>query len=275
MAPRIDDASAKDQILIQWYHTTAGLKAKAACAYIENLLKKTDEKILAFAHHGIMINAISAHLEKLNVPHIRIEGSTNGSSRSERVDAFQKNSNIRVAVLSTLAANAGITLTSGSTVVFCELEFNPSTIIQAEGRAHRIGQKKQVKVHFLLAPGTADDVIWKMLMKKQANLGQAGLVDSIEYLSNTMKVTKFDLNVPDGESSEEAPEESDSDESETFYSCATTVAQSPLNVDEKSNDENQPSTSKGQNKLDEFDINEEELEEIRRLEEEMINGGFD
>lgn len=278
MADQIENPSPKDQVLIQWYHSTAQLKAKAACIYLENLLKKTNERILAFAHHGVMMNALTAHLEKLNIGHIRIDGSTSGALRSERIEAFQSNSRNRVAVLSTLASNAGITLTSASIIVFCELEFNPSTIIQAEGRAHRIGQKNQVKIYFLLAPGTADDVIWKMLMKKQANLGKAGLVDSIEYLSNTIKVSKFDLNDPDGASSQESAKsngnssknsedaakssgdnhDSDSDSSETFYSCVTTLDQSP---------------QKEQNAND--GLNEYEREELRKLELEMNSGTFD
>lgn len=68
-----------------------------------------------------------------------------------------------------------------------------STIIQAEARAHRIGQKKQVKIFYLLAPGTADDVIWKMIAKKQGDLGKAGLVDKVEFLSSNMETTKFSI----------------------------------------------------------------------------------
>lgn len=263
MGTRIDNASAKDEVLIKWYQSTALLKARAVCAFIENLLKTTNEKILAFGHHGIMLNALSAHLEKLRIAHIRIDGGTIGSVRSDRVETFQNNPKVRVAVLSTLAANAGITLTAASCVVFCELEFNPSTIIQAEGRAHRIGQKNQVKVYFLLAPGTADDVIWKMLMKKQTNLGKAGLVDAIEYLSNTMKVTKFDCQAPPEENNSLNNNETDESANEsvdTFYSCNTYADESPV--------------QNNQEAVDDFPMSTEELEEIRRLEEEILRGEF-
>ena len=42
-------------------------------------------------------------------------------------------------------------------------------------RAHRIGQSDSVAVKYLVAKGTADDVLWPMLQKKLDVLNQAGL----------------------------------------------------------------------------------------------------
>lgn len=46
---------------------------------------------------------------------------------------------------------------------------------QAEARAHRIGQSQAVVCRYLLAQGTADDIIWEMLKNKQNTLNKAGL----------------------------------------------------------------------------------------------------
>lgn len=46
---------------------------------------------------------------------------------------------------------------------------------QAESRAHRIGQERNVVVKYLLALGTADDPIWALLKKKQKILNEIGL----------------------------------------------------------------------------------------------------
>lgn len=61
--------------------------------------------------------------------------------------------------------------------MFAELYWNPGVLIQAEDRAHRIGQKDSVLVQYLLAGGTADDVIWPMIERKLEVLGRVGLSD--------------------------------------------------------------------------------------------------
>lgn len=60
----------------------------------------------------------------------------------------------------------GLTFTAASHVVFAELYWNPGHIKQAEDRAHRIGQTSSVNVHYLIAKGTFDTVMWSMLNRK-------------------------------------------------------------------------------------------------------------
>ena len=69
-------------------------------------------------------------------------------------------------MLSITAAGQGLTLTAASTVVFGELHWTPSTLIQAEDRAHRIGQKAAVNIHYLCARNTVDDYLWASLQQK-------------------------------------------------------------------------------------------------------------
>lgn len=50
--------------------------------------------------------------------------------------------------------------------MFAELYWDPGHIKQAEDRAHRIGQCSSVNIHFLIAKGTMDILMWAMLNRK-------------------------------------------------------------------------------------------------------------
>ena len=74
-----------------------------------------------------------------------------------------------------MALLQGLTLTSASVVVFAELDWTPGTLEQCEDRAHRIGQRDAVHVHYLVAAGSLDDWVWSALSKKvsEPNLPQS------------------------------------------------------------------------------------------------------
>ena len=63
-------------------------------------------------------------------------------------------------------SHQGLTLTAAHHVVFAELHYTPGVIIQAEDRAHRIGQTLPVNVHYLIARGTVDEILWGMIRRK-------------------------------------------------------------------------------------------------------------
>ncbi|KAM1086379.1 hypothetical protein ACFX2B_011892 [Malus domestica] len=140
-------------------------------------------KFLVFAHHQSMIDSIYQFLLKKKVGCIRIDGSIPTVARQAYVTEFQEKDSIKAAVLSIKAGGVGLTLTAASTVIFAELSWTPGDLIQAEDRAHRIGQVSSVNIYYLLANDTVDDIIWDVVQSKLENLGQ--MLDGHE---NTMEV---------------------------------------------------------------------------------------
>ncbi|XP_030909261.1 SWI/SNF-related matrix-associated actin-dependent regulator of chromatin subfamily A-like protein 1 isoform X2 [Melopsittacus undulatus] len=178
----------KEALLI-FYSSTAEAKIHSVIEYVLDLLESGNNKFLVFAHHKIVLDAIVAELEKKHVEYIRIDGSTPSAERQSLCQKFQLSEEQVVAVLSLTAANMGLTLSAADLVVFAELFWNPGVLIQAEDRAHRIGQTSSVNIHYLVAKGTADDYLWPMIEEKIKVLGEAGLSET--DFSRTAESTNY------------------------------------------------------------------------------------
>ncbi|KAM5228871.1 SWI/SNF-related matrix-associated actin-dependent regulator of chromatin subfamily A-like protein 1 [Ctenodactylus gundi] len=180
-AQEMTKTSTKQQqkeALIVFFNRTAEAKTPCVIEYILDLLESGREKFLVFAHHKVVLDAVTKELERKRVPHIRIDGSTPSADREELCQQFQLSDRHAVAVLSITAVNMGLTFSSADLVVFAELFWNPGVLIQAEDRVHRIGQTKSVGIHYLVARGTADDYLWPLIQEKIKVLGEAGLSDT-------------------------------------------------------------------------------------------------
>jgi hypothetical protein len=125
-----------------------------------------------FVFQKDVIDGLCSVLDENKKPHIRIDGSTPSSQRQALVDLFQTTPTCRVAVLSITAAGVGLTLTAASNVFFAELFYNPGALMQAEDRAHRIGQNDTVNVQYLVARNTIDEHLFRILNTKIAVLGE-------------------------------------------------------------------------------------------------------
>eukprot|EP00075_Anas_platyrhynchos_P027954 XP_027317207.1 SWI/SNF-related matrix-associated actin-dependent regulator of chromatin subfamily A-like protein 1 [Anas platyrhynchos] len=189
MAKGYGNKQQEKEALLLFYNRTAEAKIHSVVEYILELLESGKDKFLVFAHHKIMLDAIVEELEKKRVEYIRIDGSTSSAERQSLCQKFQLSEKQAVAVLSLTAANMGLTLSAADLVVFAELFWNPGVLIQAEDRAHRIGQTSSVNVHYLVAKGTADDFLWPMIQEKIKVLGEAGLSET--NFSSTAESTDY------------------------------------------------------------------------------------
>ncbi|XP_027691539.1 DNA annealing helicase and endonuclease ZRANB3 isoform X6 [Vombatus ursinus] len=153
-------------LMTRMFKQTAIAKAGAAKDYIKMMLQNDSLKFLVFAHHLSMLQACTEAVIESKVRYIRIDGSVPSSERIYLVNQFQKDPDTRVAILSIQAAGQGLTFTAATHVIFAELYWDPGHIKQAEDRAHRIGQCSSVNIHYLIANGTLDTLMWGMLNRK-------------------------------------------------------------------------------------------------------------
>lgn len=120
-------------------------------------------KLIVFAHHMIMLDGLEQAISQKGYKYMRIDGNVSSEERHKRVNNFQEDAKTVVALLSITAAGVGLTLTASSTIVFAELHWTPGIMIQAEDRAHRIGQKSSVNCHYLIGESTLDEMLYRYL----------------------------------------------------------------------------------------------------------------
>lgn len=82
----------------------------------------------------------------------RIDGGVSQADRQQQIKAFNTERDYKLFLLSTRAGGLGINLTSADTVVIFDSDWNPQQDLQAQDRAHRIGQTKVPSASSLTFP---------------------------------------------------------------------------------------------------------------------------
>jgi len=176
-----------------------------------------------------------------------MDGQTSMAKRHDLVQQFQEVNEIRIALLGISATGIGLTLTAASTILFAEMHWTPAIMLQAEDRAHRIGQVNSVNCHYLYGSGTLDDKLYMKLDQKlgivsemidglrkdlevENNLkkGDIGAISIDKTLGNKTKVIKNHNNNPINEM-----DPSDKKEKITSFFEVVGVKSSNANTEEK------------------------------------------
>ena len=126
---------------------------------------ETGGPLILFAHHHVVIDKIIEELEKKKVRVGEITGTVNNTKRDEAVKKFQ-NKELDVLIGSIGSMGTGLTLTAASQVIFAELPWTPGELMQAEDRAHRIGQKDAVLVQYIVVENSIDQKMTRILKTK-------------------------------------------------------------------------------------------------------------
>ncbi|KAL7988404.1 hypothetical protein Chor_007323 [Crotalus horridus] len=111
------------------------------------------------------LNLLDKLLSFLYDSYERLDGSVRGEERHLAINNFGQQP-IFVFLLSTKAGGVGINLTAADTVIFVDSDFNPQNDVQAAARAHRIGQKKLVKIIRLVGRDTVEEIIYRRAISK-------------------------------------------------------------------------------------------------------------
>jgi SWI/SNF-related matrix-associated actin-dependent regulator of chromatin subfamily A-like protein 1 len=140
-------------------------KLHAALAWIHDFLA-SGESLVVFARHVEVQKAVLGRFPQA----AHLFGSDSIEAREAAVQAFQGEDGPQLIVGATRVAGQGITLTRASNVAFLELEWTPALHDQAEDRCHRIGQRDAVTAWYLLAAGTIDETMARLIARKRGHV---------------------------------------------------------------------------------------------------------
>jgi len=170
---------AELQIFVAEYKATRKYMQKDSCyldaGKITVLLKlledyiKQGRKVLIFSQFTQILDILQAILDQRDINYLILKGTTAVDTRQALVDRFTKEDmKLPVFLLSTKAGGMGINLTAASVVILFDQDFNPHNDKQAQDRAYRIGQKRDVEVVKLITRGTIEEDMLKLGQTKLA-----------------------------------------------------------------------------------------------------------
>lgn len=139
-------------------------------------------KVLIFSQSVQMLDIIQLTIESVPYKFLRMDGHTPVNTRLNTVDEFNVNPEIPIMLLTTRVGGVGLNLVAASRVIIFDPDWNPTVDNQAQERAWRIGQEKDVVVYRLLCKGTIEEKIYKRQIFKLC------LSDKILTNSNIQKV---------------------------------------------------------------------------------------
>ena len=162
----VDDWAMESRPLVSQLHRGTGLaKIPAALEWITNHIEGTSNRpLIVWAVHTDVIIGLEKALRKAHSD-LRVRtfyGATPPQQRDQTVSAFQAGE-VEVLIAQIVAAGTGLTLTRASDALFVETDWTPANVVQAEDRIHRISQNQPVTITTLLAAGTLDPVIHRVL----------------------------------------------------------------------------------------------------------------
>ncbi|KXT05179.1 hypothetical protein AC578_8395 [Pseudocercospora eumusae] len=150
-------------------------KIEKTMEILEDIMKdKEGEKVLIFSQWTSLLDLLEIPIDEQDYTYRRYDGGMSAPMRGNAVDDFcDERKNVRIMLVSLKAGNAGLNLNMASQVIILDPFWNPYIEEQAIDRAHRIGQKRPVKVHRVLIKDTVEDRIIALQDKKRRLISEA------------------------------------------------------------------------------------------------------
>nr|XP_018913834.1 PREDICTED: ATP-dependent helicase brm-like isoform X2 [Bemisia tabaci] len=170
-------------------------------------LKATNHRVLLFCQMTQLMTIMEDYFNLQGFSYLRLDGTTKAEDRGDLLKKFNSpDSDYFLFLLSTRAGGLGLNLQSADTVIIFDSDWNPHQDLQAQDRAHRIGQKNEVRVLRLMTVNSVEERIlaaarYKLNMDEKVI--QAGMFDQKSTGSERQQFLQSILHQDDAEDEEE------------------------------------------------------------------------
>ncbi|CAB3380987.1 Hypothetical predicted protein [Cloeon dipterum] len=170
-------------------------------------LKATNHRVLLFCQMTQLMTILEDYLGWRNFSYLRLDGTTKSDERGDLLKRFNsKESTYFIFLLSTRAGGLGLNLQAADTVIIFDSDWNPHQDLQAQDRAHRIGQQNEVRVLRLMTVNSVEERIlaaarYKLNMDEKVI--QAGMFDQKSTGSERQQFLQSILHQDETEEEEE------------------------------------------------------------------------
>ncbi|CAK7211793.1 transcriptional regulator [Sporothrix curviconia] len=152
--------------------------------------KATGHRVLMFFQMTAIMDIMEDYLRYRGYQYLRLDGTTKADERSDLLREFNApDSPYFMFLLSTRAGGLGLNLQTADTVIIYDSDWNPHQDLQAQDRAHRIGQKNEVRILRLI---TSTSVEEKILERARYKLDMDGKVIQAGRFDNKSSETDRD-----------------------------------------------------------------------------------
>ncbi|MCJ1251035.1 hypothetical protein MMC30_008266 [Trapelia coarctata] len=131
------------------------------------------DKVLVFSHSVRLLKMLQMLFNHTSYNVSYLDGAMSYEDRAKTVDDFNSDPVQFVFLISTKAGGVGLNITSANKVVIMDPNWNPAYDLQAQDRAYRIGQIRDVEVFRLISAGTIEEIVYarQIYKQQQANIG--------------------------------------------------------------------------------------------------------
>jgi ATP-dependent helicase STH1/SNF2 len=156
-------------------------------------LKAAGHRVLLFSQMVELMNFLEQFFLLRGFQYLRLDGNTSSEEREKRMYQFNDpDSPYFIFLLSTRAGGLGLNLATADTVIIFDSDWNPMMDAQAQDRAHRIGQKNEVRVFRLLTTSPIEERILSRANDKRNLTGL--VVEAGKFSSKTAGASAFQEN---------------------------------------------------------------------------------